>query len=70
MTNKDKQKPVLIFKNQFPYKSVESIGKASKETLVPRSTITRMIEGKLSNDNDKRNGGRTTPDGWGFDYLA
>ena len=25
MTNKEKQKPVLIFKNQFPYKAVESV---------------------------------------------
>ncbi len=60
---------VLIFKNQFPYKSVATVAEASRLTLVPNMTIKRMIDAPLKKKDDKRNGGRTSPDGWGFDYL-
>ena len=69
MTNKEKQKPVLIFKNQFPYKAVRSVRQASKETKVPERTIMRMIREPLKNSVDRMNGGRTSPAGWGFDEL-
>ena len=70
MTNKEKQKPVLIFKNQFPYKAVESVSEASKETFVPVNTIYNMILLKPETKKEKKNGGRTTPDGWGFDVTC
>jgi hypothetical protein len=61
---------VLIFKNEFPYKAVDSIEQASKTTFVPVNTIYNMILLKPETKKEKKNGGRTTPDGWGFDYLA
>jgi hypothetical protein len=67
--SKNGEEPILIFKNQYPYKSVKSLDEASCETKVPKATILRMISDPLSG-NDKRIGGKTTPDGWGFDYLA
>jgi hypothetical protein len=62
--------PILIFKNQYPYKSVNSLDEASCVTKVPKATILRMIASPLLSKEDKRNGGRTTPEGCGFDYLA
>ena len=61
--------PILIFKNQYPYKSVKSLDEASCETKVPKATILRMISDPLSG-KDKLIGGKTTPNGWGFDWLA
>lgn len=63
------ENPILIFKNQYPYKSVKSLDEASCETKVPKATILRMISDPLSG-KDKMIGGKTTPDGWGFDWLA
>ena len=63
-------KEVLIFKNQFPYRVAKSIREASRLTFVPEVTIRQMIASPLRKKEDKRNGGRTSPDGWGFDYLA
>ena len=60
---------VLIFKNEFPYKVVDSIEQASKITLVPVNTIYNMMLLKPKTKKEKKNGGRTSPDGWGFDYL-
>ena len=61
---------ILIYKDQQPYKVVRSVRQASKETKVPERTIMRMIRDPLKNSVDRINGGRTSPDGWGFDYLA
>ena len=61
---------VLIYKDQQPYKSVQDIADASRLTKVPYCTIRRMIINPVLSDKDKKNGGRTTPNGWGFDYLA
>ena len=61
---------ILIYKDQQPYKVVRSVRQASKETKVPERTIMRMIREPLKNSVDRINGGRTSPDGWGFDYLA
>ena len=65
-----KPKEVLIFKNQFPHTVAKSIREASKLTFVPEVTIRQMIASPLRKKEDRRNGGRTSPDGWGFDYLA
>lgn len=67
--SKNGEKPILIYKNQYPYKSVKSLDEASCETKVPKATILRMISDPLS-EKDKRIGGKTTPNGWGFDWLA
>ena len=64
------EKGILIYKDEFPYKAVRSVRQASKETKVPERTIMRMIREPLKNSVDKENGGRTSPDGWGFDYVA
>ena len=61
---------ILIYKDQYPYMVVRSVRQASKETKVSERTIMRMIREPLKNSVDKANGGRTSPDGWGFDYLA
>ena len=61
---------ILIYKNEFPYKAVKGLTEASKLTKVPETTILSMILAKLTKKEDKKNGGRTSPDGWGFDYLA
>ena len=61
---------VLIFKNEFPYKSVDSIQQASKITFVPVNTIYDMILLKPETKTEKKNGGRTTPAGWGFDITC
>ena len=61
---------ILIYKNEFPYKAVKGLTEASKLTKIPKTTILSMILAKLTKKKDKKNGGRTTPDGWGFDYLA
>ena len=68
MNNKPNE--VLIFKNQFPFSAVSSVAEAAKITLVPQTTIRAMIAKEPVKAKDVRNGGRTTPDGWGFDYLA
>jgi hypothetical protein len=60
---------ILIYKDQYPYKAVESVSEASKETLVPVNTIYNMMLLKPKTKQQKKNGGRTTPDGWGFDVL-
>ena len=60
---------ILIYKDQYPYKVVRSVRQASKETKVPERTIMRMIRDPLKNSVDRINGGRTSPDGWGFDEL-
>ena len=65
-----KPKEVLIYKNQSPSRVASSIREASRITLVPEVTIRQMIDNPLRKKQDKRNGGRTTPDGWGFDWLA
>lgn len=67
--SKDKDQGILIFKNQYPYKDVKSILEASKITKVPVRTVRSMIDGRMG-EADKKNGGRTSPNGWGFDYLA
>ena len=59
----------MIYKDQYPYKAVRSVRQASKETKVPEGTIRTMIREPLKNAVDRINGGRTSPDGWGFDYL-
>jgi hypothetical protein len=61
---------ILIYKNEFPYKAVKGLTEASELTKVPKTTILSMILAKLTKKKDKENGGCTTPDGWGFDYLA
>ena len=61
---------VLIYKNQFPFGAVSSVAEAAKITLVPQTTIRAMISKEPVKIKDVKNGGRTTPDGWGFDYLA
>ena len=63
-------KEVLIFKNQYPYRVAKSIREASRLTIVPEVTIRQMIDSPLRKKQDRLNGGRTSPDGWGFDYLA
>lgn len=60
---------ILIYKDQYPYKVVRSVRQASKETKVSERTIMRMIREPLKNSVDRMNGGRTSPDGWGFDEL-
>ena len=60
---------ILIYKDQYPYKVVRSVRQASKETKVSERTIVRMIREPLKNSVDRMNGGRTSPDGWGFDEL-
>lgn len=60
---------ILIYKDQHPYKTVRSVRQASKETKVPEDTIRTMIREPLKNAVDRVNGGRTSPDGWGFDEL-
>ena len=60
---------ILIYKDQYPYMVVRSVRQASKETKVSERTIMRMIREPLKNSVDKANGGRTSPDGWGFDEL-
>ncbi len=65
-----KPNEVLIFKNQFPFGAVSSVAEAAKITLVPQTTIRAMISKEPVKIKDVKNGGRTTPDGWGFDYLA
>ena len=65
-----KPNEVLIFANQYPYRVAKSIREASKLTSVPEVTIRRMISSLPRKKEDKRNGGCTTPDGWGFDWLA
>ena len=67
--SKNGEEPILIYKNQYPYKSVKTLDEALCETKVSKATILRMISGALS-EKDKRNGGKTTPDSWGFDYVA
>jgi hypothetical protein len=61
---------ILIYKNEFPYKAVKGLTEASKLTKIPKTTILSMILAKLTKKKEKKNGGLTTPDGWGFDYLA
>jgi hypothetical protein len=61
---------ILIYKNEFPYKAVKGLTEASKLTKIPKTTILSMILAKLTKKKDKKNGGITSPDGWGFDYLA
>ena len=61
---------ILIYKNEFPYKAVKGLTEASKLTKVPKTTILSMILAKLTKKKHKKNGGCTTPDGWGFAYLA
>ena len=65
-----REKEILIYKDQFPYKVVKGITDASMLTKVPKATIIKMMDCKLTKIEDKKNGGRTSPDGWGFDYLA
>ena len=60
---------ILIYKDQHPYKVVRSVRQASLETKVSERTIGRMIREPLKNSADMINGGRTSPDGWGFDEL-
>ena len=67
MNNKPNE--VLIFKNQFPFRAVSSVAEAAKITLVPQTTIRAMIAKEPVKIKDVKNGGRTTPDGWGFDWL-
>lgn len=61
---------ILIFKNEFPYKAVATIAEASRVTKVPFMTVKRMIDPRKLNKLEKRNGGRTSPDGWGFDVTC
>jgi len=63
-------KQILIFKDNFPYKAVSSTIKASFITKVPDTTIRHMIKTPPIKQDDIHNGGRSTPNGWGFDYLA
>jgi hypothetical protein len=65
-----KPNEVLIFKDQFPFCVASSVLEASKITLVPPTTIRAMISKEPVKIKDVKNGGRTSPDGWGFDYLA
>ena len=68
--NPSKRYPdILIYKDQYPYKAVRSVRQASLETKVPTGTIRTMIRETLKNSVDRINGGRTSPAGWGFDYL-
>ena len=60
---------ILIYKDQYPYKAVRSVRQASKETKVPEGTIRTMIREPLKDSVDRINGGRTSPDGWGFDEV-
>ena len=60
---------ILIYKDQHPYKAVRSVRQASKETKVPEGTIRTMIREPLKDSVDRINGGRTSPDGWGFDEV-
>ena len=60
---------ILIYKDQRPYKTVRSVRQASKETKVPEDTIRTMIREPLKDSVDRINGGRTSPDGWGFDEV-
>lgn len=70
IAQKREKKEILIYKNEFPYKAVKGLAEASRLTKVPKTTILSMILSKLPKKKDKENGGRTSPDGWGFDYLA
>ena len=65
----ERSKEILIYKDQFPYKAVKGITEASKLTKVPKTTIINMMARKLTKKDDKEDGGRTSPKGWGFDYL-
>ena len=60
---------ILIYKDQYPYKVVRSVRQASKETKVSEDAIRIMIRESLKTSVDRINGGRTTPDGWGFDEV-
>ena len=60
---------ILIYKNQFPYKAVKNVVQASSLTKVPTSTIHWMLKKELKTRAEIEDGGHTTPDGWGFDYL-
>ena len=65
-----KKKEILIYKNQYPYKAVKSAAEASSATRVPAVTIYWMLKKELKTMAEIEDGGHTTPDGWGFDYLA
>jgi hypothetical protein len=70
MNNNNNNRGVLIFKNEFPYKMVDSVEQASKITLVPVNAIYNMILLKPKTKEEQKNGGLTTPDGWGFDFTC
>ncbi len=64
------QNEILIYKNQYPYRAVKTVAQASEITKVPYTTIYSMLNRELKRKEDIKNGGATSPDGWGFDYLA
>lgn len=63
------QKEVIVFFKERKF-AATSIEKASKLTGVPVERIRTIIGLRGRTPSERRNGGHTTPEGWGFDYLA
>lgn len=63
------QKEVIVFLREKRF-AATSLDKASKLTGVPIKRIRAIIGLKGKTPSERRNGGHTTPEGWGFDWLA
>ena len=66
----NREREILIFVFNKPWKVVKGFKEASRITAVPESTIKHMINNPLKRKEDIKNGGSSSPKGWGFDYLA
>ncbi len=66
----NKDKGVLVYINERPFKACENLQQANALTRVPIDTIISLIERKPTTEREKANGGCTAPGGWGFDWLA
>ena len=64
------RRDILIFVYNKPWKSVKGFEEASRITGVPVYTIKYMINNPPKRPEDIKNGGYSSPEGWGFDYLA